>query len=74
MDWRSLSEVKELGLYLQNCSCLAIDLEKIFYTMKYISLDLNSSLIEFEGYPQETETLINENNRIVVNDVGKKIY
>nr|CDJ82523.1 Phospholipase D Transphosphatidylase and Phospholipase D viral envelope domain containing protein [Haemonchus contortus] len=30
MDWKSLAEVKELGLYVQNCPCLAADLHKIF--------------------------------------------
>ncbi|XP_043266213.1 5'-3' exonuclease PLD3-like [Colletes gigas] len=30
MDWRSLSQVKELGLLALNCSCLANDYAKIF--------------------------------------------
>ncbi|XP_072885132.1 5'-3' exonuclease PLD3-like [Hemitrygon akajei] len=30
MDWRSLTQVKELGVIIYNCSCLAEDLEKIF--------------------------------------------
>ncbi|XP_069687387.1 5'-3' exonuclease PLD3-like isoform X2 [Periplaneta americana] len=30
MDWRSLTEVKEMGLVVYNCSCLAADLSKIF--------------------------------------------
>ncbi|EFN84877.1 Phospholipase D3 [Harpegnathos saltator] len=30
MDWRSLSQVKELGLLVLNCSCLANDYAKIF--------------------------------------------
>nr|XP_056709438.1 5'-3' exonuclease PLD3-like [Euleptes europaea] len=30
MDWRSLTQVKELGAVLYNCSCLAQDLGKIF--------------------------------------------
>jgi len=30
MDWRSLSQVKELGLVALNCSCLAKDYAKIF--------------------------------------------
>ncbi|XP_071861664.1 5'-3' exonuclease PLD3 isoform X2 [Bombus fervidus] len=30
MDWRSLSQVKELGLMALNCSCLANDFAKIF--------------------------------------------
>uniref|UniRef100_A0A663N595 5'-3' exonuclease PLD3 n=1 Tax=Athene cunicularia TaxID=194338 RepID=A0A663N595_ATHCN len=30
MDWRSLTQVKELGVAVYNCSCLAEDLGKIF--------------------------------------------
>ncbi|XP_068173343.1 5'-3' exonuclease PLD3 isoform X1 [Antennarius striatus] len=30
MDWRSLTQVKELGVAVYNCSCLAADLGKIF--------------------------------------------
>ncbi|XP_063987276.1 5'-3' exonuclease PLD3-like isoform X3 [Diachasmimorpha longicaudata] len=30
MDWRSLTQVKELGLVAMNCSCLANDVAKIF--------------------------------------------
>ncbi|CAL8347997.1 unnamed protein product [Arctogadus glacialis] len=30
MDWRSLTQVKELGVVVYNCSCLAEDLGKIF--------------------------------------------
>ncbi|TRZ05155.1 hypothetical protein HGM15179_021952, partial [Zosterops borbonicus] len=30
MDWRSLTQVKELGAAVYNCSCLAQDLGKIF--------------------------------------------
>ncbi|KAI6215753.1 hypothetical protein M3Y94_00421600 [Aphelenchoides besseyi] len=30
MDWRSLTEVKELGVVIRDCSCMAIDLHKIF--------------------------------------------
>uniref|UniRef100_A0A3Q3WLM8 PLD phosphodiesterase domain-containing protein n=1 Tax=Mola mola TaxID=94237 RepID=A0A3Q3WLM8_MOLML len=30
MDWRSLSKRKELGVLVYNCSCLALDLHRIF--------------------------------------------
>ncbi|XP_067143881.1 5'-3' exonuclease PLD3-like isoform X2 [Centruroides vittatus] len=30
MDWRALTQVKELGIIMYNCSCLAKDLKKIF--------------------------------------------
>ncbi|XP_075230962.1 5'-3' exonuclease PLD3-like isoform X2 [Lycorma delicatula] len=36
MDWRSLTQVKELGIYVQNCSCLAEDVAKIFDVYWYL--------------------------------------
>uniref|UniRef100_A0A8C6T972 PLD phosphodiesterase domain-containing protein n=1 Tax=Neogobius melanostomus TaxID=47308 RepID=A0A8C6T972_9GOBI len=30
MDWRSLATKKELGIVVYNCSCLALDLHKVF--------------------------------------------
>ncbi|XP_071535538.1 5'-3' exonuclease PLD3-like [Panulirus ornatus] len=30
MDWRSLTQVKEVGIKISNCSCLASDMNKIF--------------------------------------------
>lgn len=30
MDWRSLTQVKEIGIIVTNCSCMAKDLAKIF--------------------------------------------
>ncbi|XP_043931600.1 5'-3' exonuclease PLD3-like isoform X2 [Protopterus annectens] len=39
MDWRSLTQVKELGVVVYNCSCLANDLEKIFKMYQYLGQD-----------------------------------
>ncbi|XP_028818708.1 phospholipase D3 [Denticeps clupeoides] len=36
MDWRSLTQVKELGAVVYDCSCLAQDLEKIFEAYWYL--------------------------------------
>lgn len=36
MDWRSLTQVKELGVVVYNCSCLAEDLGKIFEAYWYL--------------------------------------
>ncbi|XP_076054743.1 5'-3' exonuclease PLD3-like isoform X2 [Oratosquilla oratoria] len=30
MDWRSLTQVKEVGVLIENCSCLAKDMQKLF--------------------------------------------
>lgn len=36
MDWRSLTQVKELGIYVQNCTCLASDVAKVFDVSLYL--------------------------------------
>ncbi|XP_030075375.1 phospholipase D3 isoform X2 [Microcaecilia unicolor] len=36
MDWRSLTQMKELGVVLYNCSCLAQDLHKVFQMYRYL--------------------------------------
>ncbi|XP_044767078.1 5'-3' exonuclease PLD3-like [Coccinella septempunctata] len=36
MDWRALTQVKELGIAVYNCSCLANDLGKIFDAYWYL--------------------------------------
>lgn len=34
MDWKSFSQVKELGIYVRNCSCLAEEMTKSFEAYK----------------------------------------
>ncbi|KAL8566112.1 hypothetical protein ACOMHN_051838 [Nucella lapillus] len=36
LDWRSLTQVKELGIVVQNCPCLAQDLLKVFQVYWYL--------------------------------------
>ncbi|CAP36400.2 Protein CBG19099 [Caenorhabditis briggsae] len=43
MDWKSLSEVKELGVVIEECPCVASDLYKIFAA--YWKLGENGSVI-----------------------------
>ncbi|KAM4625085.1 5'-3' exonuclease PLD4 [Polymixia lowei] len=73
MDWRSLTEVKELGVVIYNCSSLAEDLHKIFqsyWTMGHP----NSSLPE--PWPAKYDTDINEYHPLVVktDNVSSRIY
>ncbi|GBP28445.1 Phospholipase D3 [Eumeta japonica] len=56
MDWRSLTQVKELGVVAFNCSCLATDLGKIFDV--YWSLGTPDASIPSE-WPDELSTDIN---------------
>lgn len=70
MDWRALTQVKELGVMVRNCSCLTRDLTQIFNIYQYVGRQLNSNLVNnsgFRGYPQKFETLINQYNRLNVN-------
>ncbi|CAI5780783.1 5' [Podarcis lilfordi] len=43
MDWRALTQVKELGMAIYNCSCLAQDLGKMFEA--YWALGLSNATI-----------------------------
>lgn len=64
MDWRSLSQVKELGVLVQNCSCLAKDLTKIFNV--YWDLGKNDTTIP-PKWPDKYTTGINLNKPMLVN-------
>lgn len=56
MDWRSLTQVKELGVVIYNCSSLAYDLEKTFQT--YWALGVPGATIP-KHWPQNYSTNIN---------------
>ncbi|XP_011638332.1 phospholipase D3-like isoform X1 [Pogonomyrmex barbatus] len=58
MDWRSLSQVKELGLIVLNCSCLANDYAKIFDVYWKLSEDGKVP----STWPDSLSTKININN------------
>lgn len=67
MDWRSLSQVKELGVLVTNCSCLAKDLTKIFNV--YWELGRNDSSIP-PKWPDKYTTGINVDKPMLVNYNG----
>ncbi|XP_057588633.1 5'-3' exonuclease PLD4 [Hippopotamus amphibius kiboko] len=56
MDWRSLTQVKELGAVIYNCSCLAQDLEKTFQT--YWVLGVPKAVLP-KPWPQNFSSHIN---------------
>lgn len=58
MDWRSLTQVKELGVVMYNCSCLAKDLSKIFEAYWY--LGQAGSYIP-PTWPPSYDTVYNQN-------------
>ncbi|XP_047531183.1 5'-3' exonuclease PLD3-like isoform X1 [Vanessa atalanta] len=65
MDWRSLTQVKELGVLAYNCSCLATDLAKIFDV--YWSLGAADAVVP-DSWPSELSTDINMQHPINISD------
>ncbi|XP_074548897.1 5'-3' exonuclease PLD4 [Halichoeres trimaculatus] len=73
MDWRALTQVKELGVVLYNCSSLAKDLHKIFQSYWVMGLS-NSSLPQ--PWPAQYDTPINKEHPLLVksDNVSSLIY
>ncbi|XP_065541424.1 5'-3' exonuclease PLD4 [Lathamus discolor] len=73
MDWRSLSQVKEFGAVIYNCSCLAKDLWKTFST--YWDLGRPNATIPFP-WPLNYSTHINMHQPLEVefNGILTKAY
>ncbi|KAM8848371.1 5'-3' exonuclease PLD3 isoform 1-T1 [Synchiropus picturatus] len=73
MDWRSLSQVKEVGLALEDCSCLAQDAGRIFSL--YYSLGVaNASLPPY--WPARFSALSSSQNPLPLklNGVSAQVY
>ncbi|XP_053329151.1 5'-3' exonuclease PLD3 [Spea bombifrons] len=73
MDWRALTQVKELGSSVYNCSCLAQDLEKIFQV--YWALGLPNSTIP-SPWPDNYSTAYNLRTplEVALNDTPSHVY
>ncbi|XP_056282612.1 5'-3' exonuclease PLD4 isoform X2 [Pseudoliparis swirei] len=73
MDWRALTQVKELGVVVYNCSSLAKDLHKIFQSY-WIMGRSHSSLPQ--PWPSSYDTAINKQHPLVVrtDDVSSRLY
>lgn len=63
MDWRSLTQVKELGVLATNCSCLSKDIAKIFDV--YWDMGLPNTQIPAQ-WPDAYATKYNVNNTLSV--------
>ncbi|XP_033844205.1 5'-3' exonuclease PLD4 [Periophthalmus magnuspinnatus] len=63
MDWRALTQVKELGVVLHNCSTLAIDLEKIFNS--YWEMGFPNSTLP-DPWPSKYDTNITKSHPLLV--------
>lgn len=73
MDWRALTQVKELGVVVYNCSRLAKDLRKIFQSYWMMGLS-NSSLPQ--PWPAKFDTDINKHHPLLVktDNVSSRLY
>ncbi|CAB1330831.1 unnamed protein product [Coregonus sp. 'balchen'] len=73
MDWRSLTQVKELGVVIYNCSSLAEDLHKIFESY-WVMGHRNSSIPN--PWPSKYDTTINKEHPLLLktDNVLSKIY
>lgn len=72
MDWRSLTQVKELGAVVYNCSCLATDLGKIFEAYWF----LGESQTIPSPWPNSFSTLYNKDTplQLQLNDTMSSVY
>uniref|UniRef100_A0A673BY01 5'-3' exonuclease PLD3 n=1 Tax=Sphaeramia orbicularis TaxID=375764 RepID=A0A673BY01_9TELE len=72
MDWRSLTQVKELGAVVYNCSCLASDLGKIFEAYWF----LGESQSIPAPWPASFSTAYNKDTplQLPLNDTPSSVY
>ncbi|KAK2176723.1 hypothetical protein NP493_644g05000 [Ridgeia piscesae] len=72
-DWRSLTQVKELGASVYNCSCLAEDMQKIFDVYWFMG-KLNQSLPH--QWPREYSTSFNRFTplKVQLNNTRSTVY
>ncbi|XP_034460999.1 5'-3' exonuclease PLD3 [Hippoglossus hippoglossus] len=70
MDWRSLTQVKELGAVVYNCSCLAEDLSKIFDA--YWLLGESQSIPS--PWPVSFSTLYNKDTPLQLTNTPASVY
>ncbi|XP_034399354.1 5'-3' exonuclease PLD3 isoform X2 [Cyclopterus lumpus] len=74
MDWRSLSQVKEVGLSVEDCSCLAQDAARIFGLYWSIGGASKGSLPPY--WPARLSALSSSQNplRLKLNGVPAQVY
>ncbi|XP_033977076.1 uncharacterized protein pld7 isoform X1 [Trematomus bernacchii] len=74
MDWRSLSQVKEVGLWVEDCSCLAQDAFRIFGVYRSIGGLNNGSLPPY--WPARFSALSSSQNplHLMFNGVPAQVY
>ncbi|KAK5916603.1 hypothetical protein CgunFtcFv8_011570 [Champsocephalus gunnari] len=73
MDWRALTQVKELGVVVYNCSSLANDLHKIFKS--YWEMGQSHSFVP-QPWPAEYDTAFNKPHPLLVkgDNISSRLY
>lgn len=71
-DWRSYTQIKEIGIRFTQCNTLAEDLEKIFQIYKYISDEGQVP----ESFPDDMKTTINSESpfKLKLDDLNSNVY
>ncbi|KAK6299364.1 hypothetical protein J4Q44_G00308740 [Coregonus suidteri] len=74
MDWRSLTQVKEVGVSMEDCSCLAQDASRIFGVYWNIGAQKNGSLPPF--WPARYSALSSSEHplNLKLNGVPARVY
>ncbi|XP_052343328.1 uncharacterized protein pld7 isoform X1 [Oncorhynchus keta] len=74
MDWRSLTQVKEVGVSMEDCSCLAQDASRIFGVYWNIGAQKNGSLPPF--WPARYSALSSSKHplNLKLNGVPARVY
>ncbi|XP_032881733.1 inactive phospholipase D5 [Amblyraja radiata] len=72
MDWRSLTQMKELGIIMYNCSCLALDLHRVFSV--YWQLEFRDSVPEI--WSKKLFAISSEHSplKLQLNEVEAEVY
>ncbi|APG58372.1 phospholipase-D-like protein K4 [BeAn 58058 virus] len=73
MDWRSLTQVKELGITIYNNSCIASELMKIFNIYMYIGMN-NSIIFKWNSKEFYAEYNMFYNLSTKINGIDTKLY
>ncbi|CAH8446668.1 unnamed protein product [Schistosoma mattheei] len=73
MDWRSLTQVKELGVLIYNCPEIMNDLEKV-WKVYWLLGNPNGSVPQ--KWPEELETNYNRSNPLItnINGILSRVY
>uniref|UniRef100_UPI00398E7FFA inactive phospholipase D5 isoform X2 n=1 Tax=Pristiophorus japonicus TaxID=55135 RepID=UPI00398E7FFA len=72
MDWRSLTQMKELGVIMYNCSCLALDLHRVFSV--YLQLEYRDSAPEIWSKKVFAISSLHSPLKLQLNGIEGEVY